>query len=179
MAVSQATLTLVQAAKQGDDSAFETLLEPLLDPAYRLANGMLHDRHAAEDAVQESALKAWRKISRLREGSEMRPWFLGIVANECRSAMRTRWWSVMRAVLPETGRDAGQDEAVLEGLELRRALRTVPESKRLILVLHWYLDLPLDEIAAITGLTVHAAESRLLRATQELNRRMETSRGRH
>src|SRR5690349_17077763 len=110
MAISQATLTLVQAAKQGDDAAFELLLEPLLDPAYRLANGMLHDHQAAEDVVQESAIKAWRKISRLREGSEMRPWFFGIVANECRSAMRTRWWSVVRTMFPESAVEAA-DEA--------------------------------------------------------------------
>jgi RNA polymerase sigma-70 factor, ECF subfamily len=177
MAVSQATLGLVQAAKQGDDAAFETLLEPLWDPAYRLANGMLHDHHAAEDVVQEASLKAWRKLSHLREGSEMRPWFLGIVANECRSAMRTRWWSVTRTMLPDTPAESG-DDAVVEGLELRRALRRMPESKRLILVLHWYLDLPLDEIAQVMGMTVHAAESRLGRATQELKRRMEAGRGR-
>jgi RNA polymerase sigma factor (sigma-70 family) len=177
MAVSQATLSLVQAAKQGDDSAFELLLEPLLEPAYRLASGMLHDHHAAEDVVQESAIKAWRKLSRLREGSDMRPWFLGIVANECRSAMRTRWWSLTRTELPETAAES-KDEAVLEGIELRRALRRMPEDKRLILVLHWYLDLPLEEIAEVMGMSVHAAESRLGRATQELRRRMEADRAR-
>jgi RNA polymerase sigma factor (sigma-70 family) len=177
MAVSQATLSLVQAAKEGDDAAFELLLEPLLDPAYRLANGMLHDHHSAEDVVQEAAIKAWRKIARLREGSEMRPWFLGIVANECRSAMRTRWWSVIRTVFPEGQQPAG-DEAVIEGIELRRALKRMPEAKRLVLVLHWYLDLPLEEIAEVMGMSVHAAESRLGRATQELKRRMEADRGR-
>jgi RNA polymerase sigma-70 factor, ECF subfamily len=177
MAVNQSTLTLVAAARAGDDSAFETLIEPMLDPAYRLANGLLHDRHAAEDVVQESALKAWRKIGRLREGSEMRPWFLGIVANECRSAMRARWWSVIRTVLPDAAVDSG-DDAVLEGIDLRRALRSMPAAKRLILVLHWYLDLPLDEIAQITGMSVHAAESRLVRATHELRRRMEASHAR-
>jgi DNA-directed RNA polymerase specialized sigma24 family protein len=51
-------------------------------------------------------------------------------------------------------------------------------AKRLVLVLHWYLDLPLDEIAVITGSSVHGVESRLLRATQELKRRMEAQRGR-
>jgi len=119
MAINQATLTLVEAARAGDDSAFEALIEPLLPPAYRLANGLLHDRHAAEDAVQESALKAWRKIGRLREGSDMRPWFLGIVANECRSAMRTRWWSVIRNVLPDTA-DESTAEAVAPSARFRR-----------------------------------------------------------
>lgn len=177
MAVRPATLTLIEAAKSGDDAAFESLLEPLLDQGYRLASGILHDHQAAEDVVQESAIKAWRKIGQLREGSEMRPWFLGIVANECRSLRRSRWWSVVRGVAPDKAENP-RDDQVLEGLELRRALRKIDESKRLILILHWYLDLPLEEIAHVTGMSVHAAESRLSRATQELRRRMEGQRGR-
>ena len=177
MAVRSASLPLIQAAKQGDDSAFETLLEPLLDQAYRLACAMLHDHEAAEDAVQEAAFKAWRKLTQLREGSDMRPWFLGIVANECRSSRRSRWSSVIRAVLPEGSAESHEDE-VLSGIEVRRALSAMDRSKRLVLVLHWYLDLPLDEIAAITGTSLHGAESRLSRATYELKRRMEAHRGR-
>jgi RNA polymerase sigma-70 factor, ECF subfamily len=177
MAVQSASPTLISAAKQGDDSAFETLLEPLLDQSYRLACAMLHDHQAAEDAVQEAAFKAWRKLSQLREGSDMRPWFLGIVANECRSTNRSRWSSVIRTAVPE-GTNESAEDSVLAGVELRTALRSMDPGKRLVLVLHWYLDLPLDEIAAITGTSVHGAESRLTRATQELKRRMEAHRGR-
>ncbi|HXC75492.1 MAG TPA: RNA polymerase sigma factor [Candidatus Acidoferrum sp.] len=177
MAVQPGSLTLVQAAKDGDEAAFEVLLEPLLDQGYRLACGFLHDHQAAEDAVQEAAIKAWRKLDRLREGSEMRPWFLGIVANECRSTRRARWWTVLKLDHPEAIEDP-RDDAILEGVELRRALRAMDSAKRLVLVLHWYLDLPLDEIAVITGSSVHGVESRLLRATQELKRRMEVQRGR-
>lgn len=177
MAVQPVTLTLVHAAKQGDESAFELLLEPLLDQGYRLACAMLHDRSAAEDVVQEASFKAWQKVGQLREDSDMRPWFLAIVANQCRSLRRSRWWSVVRGDPPE-GASAAPEESVLEGLELRMALRSMDENKRLVLVLHWYLDLPLQEIAAVTGTSVHAAESRLLRATQELKRRMEARRGR-
>lgn len=177
MAVQQASVSLVRAAKEGDESAFELLLEPLLDQGYRLACAILHDHSAAEDAVQEASFKAWQKVGQLREGSEMRPWFLAIVANQCRSLRRTRWWSVIRGDTP-VATSIEPDDTVLEGLELRKALRSMDEAKRLVLVLHWYLDLPLDEIAAVTGTTVHAAESRLLRATQELKRRMEAGRGR-
>src|SRR6476646_3260191 len=122
MAVERASQTLVQAAKQGDDLAFEALLEPLLEQAYRLACAMLHDHHAAEDAVQDAALKAWRKVGQLREGSEMRPWFLAIVVNQGRSTRRLRWWSVLRVDAPEVA-SASPDDAVLEGVELRKALR--------------------------------------------------------
>jgi len=176
MAVHQAAMTLVQDAKSGDATAFEILLDPLLEPGYRLACGMLHDPDAAQDAVQEAAFKAWRKLGQLREGTEMRPWFLGIVANECRSTRRSHWWSVVKAQQPEGTTEVPTD-AVLAGLELRKALMAMDAPKRLVLVLHWYLDLPLEEIASVTGSSVHAAESRLRRSELELRRRMEGNRG--
>jgi RNA polymerase sigma-70 factor (ECF subfamily) len=62
----------LQRAKAGDGRAFEELLAPVLDPAFRLAMTMLKDRGAAEDAVQEAALKAWRKLGGFRAGSQVR-----------------------------------------------------------------------------------------------------------
>ena len=73
-----------------NEAAFATSIEPLLPIAFRLAIGMLRNRDDAEDAVQEAALKAWRKRSTFRIGAEPRPWFLAIVANECRMLRRRR-----------------------------------------------------------------------------------------
>jgi RNA polymerase sigma factor (sigma-70 family) len=176
MAVLPAAMTLLEAAKQGDDNAFEILLQPLLEPGYRLAGAMLQDHQAAQDAVQEAAFKAWRKMRQLRDGSEMRPWFLGIVANECRSARRSRWSSVVKAVVPAKAESVSAD-SVVSGLELRNALRALDEKKRLALVLHWYLDLPLEEVAAITGSSVHAVEGQVQRGMHELRMRMKEHRG--
>src|SRR5690242_1298448 len=115
MAVLPASMSLLDAAKQGDDGAFEILLRPLLEPGYRLAGGMLQDAQAAQDAVQEAAFKAWRKLRQLRDGSDMRPWFLGIVANECRSARRSRWSSVVALLMP-TAAESVPAESVLSGI---------------------------------------------------------------
>ncbi len=172
MAVLRAEMTLLEAAKLGDDAAFEILLKPLLEPGYRLAGGMLQDHQAAQDAVQEAAFKAWRKLWQLRDGSEMRPWFLGIVANECRSVRRSRWSSVVKVLQP-AGAESMPADSVLSGIELRSALRELDEKKRLALVLHWYLDLPLEEIASVTGSSAHAVEGQLQRGIHELRRRME------
>ncbi len=169
-------MTLIQAAKRGDDEAFEILLRPLLEPGYRLAGGMLQDHQAAQDAVQGAAFKAWRKLGQLRDGSEMRPWFLGIVANECRSVRRSRWSTVL-ALFQQPAPEAAAPDAVVNRFELRRALRGLDEKKRLALVLHWYLDLPLEEIAAITGSSIHAVEGQVRRGMQELRQRMEEHRG--
>jgi RNA polymerase sigma-70 factor, ECF subfamily len=171
MAVLPVSVTLLDAARQGDNGAFEILLRPLLEPGYRLAGGMLQDPEAAQDAVQEAAFKAWRKLGQLRHGSEMRAWFLGIVANECRSARRSRWSSVISLLRPVEMESVPTD-AVLSRIELRRALGAMDEKKRTALVLHWYLDLPLDEIASITGCSVHAVEGQVQRGMRELRARL-------
>jgi len=171
--VQNTAMTGERAAKEGDDVAFTALLAPILDPAYRLACAMLQDPQAAEDAVQEAALKAWRKLDRLREGAEMRPWFLGIVANECRTTRRSGWWARVGALVTDGPVEASSD-SVLTGVEVRRALRSLEHRSRLVLVLRWFLDLPVEEIARVSGLSVHAVESRLARATRDLRTKLQS-----
>src|SRR2546427_11198006 len=85
---------LISRAQAGDKVAFEALLEPLIASAASLAYAMLQDRAEAEDVVQESAVNAWRKLGNIRGGAAFKPWFLGIVANRCRTVRRGSWWSV-------------------------------------------------------------------------------------
>lgn len=158
---------LVTRAKAGDEAAFSALLQPLVASAYRLAGAMLHDQHAAEDVVQESSLKAWRKIGQLKDGADVRPWFLGIVANESRSARRTKWWSVLRVADPEPPQ-ASQADSVAAFADLRRAIRRLKHRRRMLLALHWYLDLPIVEVAAITRSSEDAVKSELARAVRQL-----------
>lgn len=159
---------LVSRAKAGDRSAFDQLVGPLVDQAFRLAYGMLHDRQAAEDAVQEAAMRSWRKLNNLRPGTEMRPWFLAIVANQCRTTARGRWWSVLRLdVLPASSGAAFEDD-IARGADMRAALRKLTPEHREVLVLHYYLDLSLQEIATIAGIPVGTAKSRINRGIAAL-----------
>jgi RNA polymerase sigma factor (sigma-70 family) len=158
---------LVRRAQAGDEGAFTALLRPIVVPAYRLAGAMLHDPHAAEDVVQEASLKAWRKLHQVRPGAEMKPWFLGIVANECREVRRGRWWSVLKQPDTEPPAAPGGD-SVAAFTDLRRAIRRLKHRRRLLLVLHWYLDLPVAEVAAITGSSEDAVKSELSRAVGQL-----------
>lgn len=72
------------------------MLEPTIRRATRLAFAMLHDRSEAEDAFQDAALRAWRRLQNLRDGSPFQPWFMGIVANQCREIRRSKWWHTVR-----------------------------------------------------------------------------------
>jgi len=157
--------TLLRSAAQGDSDSFATLLEPLLDPAFRLAAVMLADRGAAEDAVQEASIKAWRKLRQLRgEVGSLRPWFLSIVANECRMTRRRRWWSVLK--LAEVPAEAGPGAGGVS--DLQRAVLALSPADRLPLVLHFYLDLPLEETARALNVSPAAARSRIYRAAKKL-----------
>jgi RNA polymerase sigma-70 factor (ECF subfamily) len=151
----------------GDRRAFEEILRPLVEPAYRLAFAMLREREAAEDAVQEMALKAWRYRSRLRpELGTARPWFLAIVANECRMTRRRRWWSVARFAVPPEQPLAESDLAM--GLDLRQAIEKLAYRDRLLLHLYFVLDMPIAEVARVLGIREGAAKSRLRRVTTRL-----------
>src|SRR6202162_1346732 len=158
---------LVRDAKRGDEAAFTSLLRPLLEPAYRLAAAMLQDRQLAEDPVQEAAVKAWRKMQQLREGTEVRPWFLGIVANECRTTRRGRWWGVLKIDAERTSAES-PDDAAVQGVDLRNALKRLRPDQRLVVVLYFYLDLPLEEVANIAGASLAAVRGRLYRGIREL-----------
>jgi RNA polymerase sigma-70 factor (ECF subfamily) len=166
------TVDLVAAARGGDRRAFEALLLPLIQPAYGVAFAMLGTRDEAEDAVQEAALKAWRAAHRLRPGTlTIRPWFLAIVANECRTLRRGRWRSVLR--LPELPLRGALERDLAAGLDLRRALDRLPADQRLLLYLFFVLDLPLEEVGAAVGLSPAAVKARLYRVTRRLRPTLE------
>ncbi|SRR5216683_356311 len=154
---------LVSRAKAGDRSAFDGLVGPLIDQGFRLAFGMLHDREAAEDAVQEATVRSWRKLGNLRPGTDIRPWFLAIVANQCRTVTRGRWWSVIRLEGIARPAGAGFEDRIVRGADLRAALTKLALDHREVLVLRYYLDLPLEEVASITGVPVGTVKSRINR----------------
>lgn len=156
------------ASTPATDSAFADLLRPLIEPGFRLALAMLHDSSAAEDAVQEASFTAWRKLGRMRDQSRLRPWFLGVVANKCRNARRKKWSSAVVLGVAEELPSASSEERTLNGADLRRAIAKLRHDDRLVVVLYFYLDLPLDEVAAVTGMSASAARARLYRAVGRL-----------
>jgi len=160
------TAELLQRSVSGDRLAFERLFRPLYHDGFRLAVSMLADSALAEDAVQEALLKAWRKLHTFRHGSDVRPWFLTIVANQCRSVRRGRWWSVQRVA--DVDARAGTDPSAADRMDLEAALARLPERARLLVVLRYYLDMPFEEIAEMVGASPSAVKSATHRALAKL-----------
>ena len=166
---------VVRDVNAGDEQQFLILLEPLLPIAHRLALGLLRSQSDAEDAVQSALLNAWRHFGQFRRDSDLKPWLLTIVANECRRQRRNRWWSVIKGVGLPGGAEketSATDPAIGD---LRRALYRLPHDQRLVVILRYYLDLSFEEIAQTTGISTKAAKSRTYRALERLRLSPEVS----
>jgi RNA polymerase sigma-70 factor (ECF subfamily) len=156
---------LIRSARDGDGVAFADLIRPLYATAFRVAFAVLHDSSEAEDAVQEAAFKAWRKLGTVRSGAPLRPWFLAIVANQCRSVRRRSWSYVAPLEVTARGSDSPDPDT---RIDLERALGGLDHDERLVLVLRYYLDMPYEEIAQTMGITAKAARRRVERAIHRL-----------
>jgi len=147
------------------EQEFEALIGPLVEPGLRLAYSMLGDRAEAEDATQEAITKAWRRLRALRDRDQARPWFLAIVANQCRNLRRARWFRTVR--LPAFFQPSAAPTE-LDRIDIERALAGLSMSDRQILFMHYYLDLPTEEIAVALGISRAAAKGRIYRACKRL-----------
>jgi RNA polymerase sigma-70 factor (ECF subfamily) len=172
---------LIARARDGDLTAFNSLVARFQDPVYSLALRMLASPQAAEDATQEAFIRAWRRIDTFR-GGRFQSWLFTIVANLSRDELRRR------GRRPQTSLDAARDdpdrasldpvddsplpEAVAEQGDLRAllegALAQLPDEWREIVVLSDVQDLAYDEISRITGLPLGTVKSRLSRARGRL-----------
>src|SRR5688572_21141212 len=102
---------LLIRAKLGDAAARSELLRGLQDPWFRFCDAMLVDPDAARDATQETALRFLTALPRLRGGSTLQTWSLGIALNVCREMKRGRRRPKLVAPPPQAPSDAGLAEA--------------------------------------------------------------------
>src|SRR6185437_14249876 len=125
----------IESVRGVSEATFAELLTPLIEPGFRLALAMLHDAQAAEDAVQEASFTAWSKVGRMHDRGRLRSWFLGIVANKCRNARRTKWSAGVHIGVPENVAVVSAEEGTLRGADLRRAIARLRYDDRLVVAL--------------------------------------------
>ncbi len=158
--------SLVRRAQRGDHDAFATLAHAAiarLDAAARL---ILRDRELARDAVQETLIGAWRNLPTLRELERFDAWVHRLLVRACIDALRHRKRRPMEVELTPLDHAAAGDLARELGDRdlLDQALRRLDPAWRAIVVLHYYLGMPLPEAAATLGIPLGTAKSRLHRS---------------
>jgi RNA polymerase sigma-70 factor (ECF subfamily) len=150
-------------------TTFLVAARPGLDRAYRLAGLLLSDTHEAEDAVQDALVVAWQSFATLRDVERFGAWFDRILVNGCRDRLRRR--NIVRFIPMDGGIDpAGRDpfQAFLERDALLAGLERLTPDERIVVVLRFWADLPLDEIAERLDWPLGTVKSRLHRALDRL-----------
>lgn len=148
---------------------FLAAARPGLDRTYRLAGLLLGSAAEAEDAVQDALVVAWQAFDQLREPAKFAGWFDRIVANGCRDRLRRRntvRFIPIAADLDAAGRDPFQ--AFLERDALMAGLDRLTADERLVVVLRFWADLPLESIADRLDWPLGTVKSRLHRALRRL-----------
>ena len=159
---------------QLDVDRFERIVLPHLDDAYTLARYLVRDEHDAQDVVQDAVLRALRHFDGYRDG-DARAWLLAIVRNCCMT-----WLQRGRGAKNVFSLDAGMppvadpretDTRAIQGSEraaLARALDTLPDEFREVIVLREIQELSYKEISDVVGVPIGTVMSRLARGRKRL-----------
>ena len=183
VAVAETDAALVSKARAGDEAAFEALYVRCLGPVRRFLRDLLRDEVAADEAAQETFVRALLRLSSLQERSRPLPWLLGIARNVSLEARREAGRPVSSVGLDVAGfaesdaaaadeDGASSPEQILlgreAGRELEHALGQLSEDRRTVLLLRAEHDLGCAEIAALLGWSISKVKVEVHRARLEL-----------
>jgi RNA polymerase sigma-70 factor (ECF subfamily) len=152
--------------------AFAALAERELDAAYRLAGVILGDPFEAQDATHDAFVAAWRHYGSLKDPARFGAWMQRILVNTCRDRLRRRSRQPSVVEIDLSGLRAAGDAygQVDDRIALDSAFDALSADHRLVLVLRFYSDLTVEQIADRLGVPAGTVKSRLHAATEKLNR---------
>jgi RNA polymerase sigma factor (sigma-70 family) len=163
--------------KKKEEAALLVLMEQYGDELLRTAYLLVRDHQTAEEAVQDTFIQAYHRIGQLQDSNKLRSWLLRIVINACRLRMRAWSW---RSVFPsvwveplaeEKGSHAAPEEQLLEAWskeQLSEAIRSLGYKYREAIVLYYYQEMSVAEIAGHTGCKENTIKARLARGRRSL-----------
>jgi RNA polymerase sigma-70 factor (ECF subfamily) len=172
----EAELACVRRARAGDQRAFCTLVQRYQTPVFNLCYRLLGRYDEAEDAAQETFLRAFARLNTYDESHKFSSWLLSIGSHHCIDLLRRRrftWLDIddLSATLPSQSRDDQPEQVTLrnEAEEtIQRLLGALPPDYRTIVVLYYWHQLSYEEIGDVLKISEPAVKSRLHRARRAL-----------
>ena len=163
-------IDLVVRAQHGDKGAYALIATEIADRFLAVARRILRDLDLAEDATQQALLAIWQNLPHLRDPAHFEAWSYRLLVRACYSeGRRQRRWAPNLRLLPMDESIADGDlSSVVDRDQLERGFQRLSIDHRMVVVLHHYLDLPLDRVADILDIPVGTAHSRLHHAMRGL-----------
>lgn len=168
---------LIQRAKNGDDSAFDTLIEGHREVIFRYAYLITRDAHAAEDVAQDAVLRMYRYLHQFKGECAFRPWALKITRNVARNNNRAwgrRKFRLMQFMTQEEagGRNVSDVETLThqqqQAGQLHDAVSQLNPDYRDVIYLRFFVGLSVEETAEALNVATGTVKSRLHRAIKQL-----------
>jgi RNA polymerase sigma factor (sigma-70 family) len=170
---------LVARARNGDLEAFAQLAKVSAPRLKGIANLILRDADRAEDAVQDALLLAWRDLRALRDTDAWDAWLRRLTVNACyKAAKKDRRRARIElhvAPNPAAVRVLDESDEVADREWVLQELGRLDMDRRVVLVLHYYLDLPLPEVAEVLDIPYGTVASRLHRGLEQMREAMLSS----
>lgn len=165
----------IRRCQSGERDAFRLLVEQYEKVLYGTAFLMTRDDSLSEEFVQEAFLRAWRGIPSFRLDGSFKAWILRILVNQVmtnRRKLRVPESPLTEGIVPiDISRDIDVEELVLKNEErqqIRQSLELLPQEQRYVVVLRYFADLTVPEIAKVMGCREGTIKSRLHRALARL-----------
>jgi RNA polymerase sigma-70 factor (ECF subfamily) len=161
--------TLQRESGSVAQQAFMRLADRHLHRAYRMAGLILGNQHDAEDATQDALVRAWSASAALNSWDDFQAWFDRILVNVCRDRLRRR--RIIRFIPMASEHDrpsADEFQQVIAGDELLRAMSGLDVDLRTVIVLRYWADLQVHEIATRVGVPDGTVKSRINRALAQM-----------
>jgi len=161
---------LVVRAQRGDKEAYAALASGIADRFLAVARRILRDLDLAEDATQQALVGIWRDLPQLRDPGRFEAWSYRLLVRACYAEGRKqRAWAPNLRLLPANEpMVSGGFDSVVDRDQLESGFRRLSLEHRTVVVLHYYLDLPLERVAELIGIPVGTAHSRLHHAMRGL-----------
>jgi len=173
---------VAQLVRKNDNASRRELFEIFYRPTYAAVFALLRHRESAEDITQEAFIRAFQNIDRLREKDKFGPWLAAIATNLARNHLKRekRLCYYDKPIEPAAGSAAAAfcstEERLIREEEIARvraALRTLSPEQYQVVILQYYYNLKLDEIARLLNISPGTVKSRLFRARDRLSRALE------
>jgi len=154
---------LVIRAQRGDRDAYAVLAAGIVDRFLAVARRILRDIDLAEDAAQQALVAVWQDLPKLRDPARFEAWSYRLLVRACYAeGRRERRWAPNLRLLPADQPIAPDGlSSVIDRDQLESAFRKLTLEHRAVVVLHHYMDLPLDRVADLLGIPVGTVYSRL------------------
>lgn len=146
------------------------LMDSYGNSVFRMCYAYLKDYQLAEDVAQETFIRVYQHYGKFRNQSSIKTWIIQIAINLCKNKMRTHWWKErLQQVFLETEKAVTENyDSVLDGHLILEEIGKLPLKYREVILLYYYQEFEISEIAEILNMKESTIKVRLVRAREKL-----------